>query len=171
MRAGIHIKGHLRKLEKRCILREAVSPKRSGQICSCENGRQSESNEGYRESESQCVVNGGDLYFAVGGERQHFSGCPILKLKRWYERAKFKELRRNTEFTTRDEEQRMERLSLPRRISRRGGQVGTSQRESVYVRNQAVSRAAKLVPPPIEFGNVHMMLMVGTIIIEIGYPE
>ena len=53
----------------------------------------------------------------------------------------------------------------------RGHQDKKGGSGSAQVRKGAVDRAARFLPPPIEFGNVHMMLMVGTIIIENGVPE
>ena len=45
-------------------------------------------------------------------------------------------------------------------------QVRGRENGSTRVRNQAVVRAARLVPPTIEFGNIYMMLIVGTTIVE-----
>ena len=175
MRAGKDIKGHLRKLEKRCILREVIPPKRIEQICTCENSQHSGSNEdeakNENENENESAVDGGDLYFAVSGDRQHLDDCPVLQLKREYEHARYNELRHNKEFTASDKGRRARKLTVRRRKSPKDHQVGKSKSGTVYIRNKAVSRAVRSIPPPIEFGNIHMMLMVGTIIIEIGYPE
>ncbi|KAI9775385.1 MAG: hypothetical protein M1839_001240 [Geoglossum umbratile] len=167
VRAGGHYKTHLRKFEKRCILREVVSPTRSRRICTCENLRHSECSEESSDGE----VGTGALHFAVGGGRPHVDGCPVLKLKRRHEHAKIQELRRNTEFARSSEPQTTGGRSFSRATPPRGQQVKRRDSGSTNARNHAVGRVARSVPPPIEFGNVHMMLMVGAIIIENGVPD
>ena len=158
MRHGRYHRGtHLQKLEKRCILREVVTPTRSRQICTCENGQP----DGNGNEE--------DSHFAIDGGHPHQRNCPILKLKRLHEHAKRQELRDNTTQNPHLSAQGGERpgsaastqVNKSHQDKRRGG--GSAQ-----VRKGAVDKAARLLPPPVEFGNVHMMLMVGTIIIENG---
>lgn len=165
MRDGRYHRGtHLQKLEKRCILREVVTPTRSRQICTCENGQPDGNGDG--------DGNDGDLHFAVDGGHPHQRNCPILKLKRRHEHAKRQELRDNTTQELHLSTQGAERVG-----SAASTQVNKSHQDkrrgggSAQVRKGAVDRAARLLPPPIEFGNVHMMLMVGTIIIENGVQE
>jgi hypothetical protein len=165
-RAGKHCKAHLRKFEKRCILREVVSPMRSRWICTCENSQHPGNHDGDNDVEQAS----GDLYFAVSGERQRAEGCMVLKLRQQHERARFAELRHNTEFKRQVEAQTgVSRFSQTRPAG--GRKVGRSKTGSTHVRNYAVGRAARSIPPPIEFGNIYMMLMVGTLIIENGFPE
>src|SRR5271154_1369132 len=88
MRDGSYHRGtHLQKLEKRCILREVVTPTRSRQICTCENGQPDGNSNGDGSDE--------DLHFAVDGGHPHQRNCPILKLNRRHKHAKREELRHN----------------------------------------------------------------------------
>lgn len=152
-RASDHPGRHLRKFEKRCILREVVPPTRSRQICTCENQTPCTGDE--RE----------DLYFAVDGGYPHQRRCPVLKLKRRHELARVEELRRSRT-STQPPKDRQGR-GAGRGADRGRGSRGRIQKAS----SRSVGLAAQVVTPPIQFGNVHMMLMVGTIIIENGVSE
>jgi hypothetical protein len=165
MRNGSYHRGtHLQKREKRCILREVVTPTRSRQICTCENGQPDWNGDGDRSDE--------DLRFAVDGGHPHQRSCPILKLKRHHERAKLEELRQNKTQDAHLSAQRGGRVGSTAGIRpNRGHQGKKGGGGSAQVQKGAVGRAAQLLPPPVEFGNVHMMLVAGTIIIENGVPK
>lgn len=148
-RANIHPERHLRKFEKRCILREALPPTRRRRICTCEN-RPPHIGDDDDDSDD-----GNDLYFAVDGGYLHQPRCPVFKLKRRHEGVKFQELRRSRTGTqARGTDRSRESRS---RVQKAGSKI--------------LGSAAQAATPPIQFGNVHMMLMVGTIIIENGVPE
>ena len=141
-RANVHPEKHLQKLEKRCILRESIPPQHGRQICTCE------SQTSYTDDDSDGSSN--DLHFAIKGAYDHEPQCPVLSLKWRHEGAKFRELRRARRTRTRRSER---------------GRSGVQKASSMVV-----GSSAQAVTPPIQFGNVHMMLMVGTIIIENGVP-
>jgi hypothetical protein len=151
-RANVHPERHLQKFAKRCILREAVTPRRRHQICICENKPPSIGDDGDNDDDRD---DGVDSHFAVDGGYLHQPRCPMWRLKRRYEGVKFQELRR---YRTRTQAR-----GIDRRIgSRNPFQIAASK---------AVGSSAQAVTPPIQFGNVHMMLMIGTIIIENGVSE
>lgn len=167
MRNGSYHRGtHLQKREKRCILREVVTPTRSRQICTCENGQPDWNGDGDSDGRD------GDLHFAVDGGYPHQRSCPVLKLKWRHERAKLEELRHSKTQDAHLSAQRGERVgSTAGARTNRGHQGKKRGGGSAQVQKGAVDRAARILPPPIEFGNVHMMLVAGTIIIENGVPE
>ena len=152
-RANVHPERHLQKFEKRCILREAITPRRRHHICACEN------KPPYSDDDDDDDGGGRDrgvnLNFAVDGGYIHQPHCPISRLKRRYEGAKFQELRR---YRTGNQARGMD------------GARGTRNRVR-KASSRMVGSSAQVVAPPIEFGNVHMFLTVGPIIIENGIDE
>lgn len=160
MRNGKHKIDHLRKYEKRCILQEVVSPMKSRQICTCRYAPTS-GNSGNE-----------DTRFAISRVRKHLRDCPVLQLKRRYEQAKRDELRHHHHMvdSPKTQKARIFRFNISP-LFPRGGKKDHKQGKATHVGTRAVGWAAKSMPPPIQFGNVHMALMVGPIIIENGYPE
>lgn len=161
MRNGKHTIDHLRKYEKRCILRDVLSPIKSHQICTCDYAPTS-ANSG-----------GEDTRFATCRGREHLRDCPVLQLKRRYEQAKRDELKHHQQHMVdnpKTQKARIFRFNMGTLFSRRG-KKDHKQGKTTYVGTRAVGWAAQSMPPPIQFGNVHMALMVGPIIIENGYPE
>ncbi|KAH0545446.1 hypothetical protein FGG08_000447 [Glutinoglossum americanum] len=162
---GAQGRSHLRKYEKRCILRETVTPTQSRQICICEGSGGGEGDTG-----------GYDTLFAAIGGREHRQSCPIWNLKQRHEQAKIDELLhcKRTDNEANLKEVRRSRLSrinlffprntLARETHGRGTQGGSTD----IAGRRAMGWAAKSVPPRIPFGNIHMALMVGPIIIENG---
>jgi hypothetical protein len=160
MRNGKHKIDHLRKYEKRCILREVLSPMRSHQICTC----------GYAPTSAN--RGGEDTRFAIGRVHEHLRNCPLIQLKRRHEQAKRDELKHRQHMADNPKAQkpRIFRFNMSALFPRRG-KKDHNQGKMTYVGTRAVGWAAQSMPPPIQFGNVHMALMVRPIIIENGYPE
>lgn len=149
-RANVHPAEHLRKLEKRCILREVVPPTRCRQICTCED-RTAHTSDGDE-----------DQHFAVDGGYPHEEGCPVLGLKRCHEWARLQELRHAKACS---QAQKDGQGLGPGRGTERN--VGWAKRTA----SKSVGSAAQVVTPPIPFGDRHMVLMVGPILIENGVEE
>lgn len=143
----------IRKYEKRCILREAVLPSRSRQICTCG-------------AIHQVDVPHGDG-FAVDGGRQHLQQCPIGQLISRHMQARLAEVRQEIEMVSHIQAipQIETRLSMLRQQARRRIHRWRT-RDSTF--KQFAGSAVQKRPPNIPFGNVHMALMIGTVIIENG---
>jgi hypothetical protein len=95
----------------------------------------------------------------------------VLQLKQRHERAKKDELSRHRFITDNTEMQKAKIFGFDiSRLLPRDGKGDKKQGKMAYVGSRAVGWAAQSMPPNIPFGNAHMMLMVGPIIIENGYP-
>jgi hypothetical protein len=160
MRNGKHKIDHLRKYEKRCILREAVSSIKSRQICTCGYAPTSGNNSGEDTCSAICRV------------RKHLRDCPVLQLKRRHEQAKRDELKHRQHMADdpKTQKARIFRFNISA-LFPGGGKKDYKGGKVTYVGTRAVGWAAQSMPPPVQFGNVHMALMVGPIIIENGYPK
>jgi hypothetical protein len=144
------------------MLQEALSPTGSHRICTC--GHTPASGDGAGE----------DTRFAIDGVREHLRDCPVLQLKWRHEQAKRDELKHHQQQHEANDSKARKARILKFNMSAlfpRGGDTDNKQGKTTHVGRRVVGWAAKSMPPPIQFGNVHMALMVGPIVIENGYPE
>ncbi|KAN0074071.1 hypothetical protein V8E54_008008 [Elaphomyces granulatus] len=131
-----------KKLGKRCILRETVTPAQIRRICTCGNNYIS-------------IIDGADNHagFAVDGGQPHLQGCPVLQLGRHHERAKLDELRRKK--NAHASQAKRGTISLRQR---RG--VRKIDGPSTRIQNSVFGRVTRALPLQITYGNVHETSMI-----------
>jgi len=167
-RKNVHSTRHLEKIQKQCVLAGSVTPAQSREICHCSD-----------------VSSEKETLFPIEllDYPKHCSSCDLLTLKGLHNLAKPKELTKEKEKlhteTTEDNRTKPNKPSpggLGHKLMRQVTTASTAvlaQSEQILasIKKQLIKRGVRPAIERVPFGNVHMALMVGTLVIEIGVPQ
>ncbi|KAF8243667.1 hypothetical protein K440DRAFT_663983 [Wilcoxina mikolae CBS 423.85] len=158
---------HLEKMQKQCILADCITPIQGREICHCSDVSS--------EKEALFPIEQVDY-------PKHCNNCGLLTLKELHNLAKRKELLEDERLHIVATEEHRTAAAKPSQASlgyklmrqvstaseavlARSGQISES------IKKQLIKRGVRPATNRIPFGNVHMALMVGTLVIEIGVPH
>ncbi|KAL8337723.1 hypothetical protein RB598_006557 [Gaeumannomyces tritici] len=161
----------LRKIHKRCVLSDCLSEEAAQRACRCPGLGAPSKPDNTTYSSSSSSGPGSErpqrplFPFGAGDRDRHEQTCALARLRRRHERAKVTELQRLGMLEETPEGDGGEAGGLPALAAARA-----AVRAAVGVASRAGARATK-VADNIPYGNVHMSLMVGPLIIENGVPQ
>jgi len=166
-RNGAHQVSHLRKHQKHCILSDAISPRQGQNLCPCRDYDRSETPYPFTETE----------------KLNHASDCTLLSLAPEHVKARYADLVqcKTLAMEKTPEKDRSETLSVLSRTSQRSSLLRRishyrSKTEGSLPSKRGIAKsillpAIKSISENIPFGNVHMALCFGPLMIENGVPE
>ncbi|KAL8284546.1 hypothetical protein RB600_009112 [Gaeumannomyces tritici] len=158
----------LRKIHKRCVLSDCLSEEAAQRACRCPGLGAPSKPDNTTYSSSSSSGPGSErpqrplFPFGAGDRDRHEQTCALARLRRRHERAKVTELQRLGMLEETPEGDGGEAGGLPALAAARAAvraAVGVASRAGVRA-----TRAADNIP----YGNVHMSLMVGPLMIENG---
>ncbi|KAL8366755.1 hypothetical protein RB595_010558 [Gaeumannomyces hyphopodioides] len=163
----------LRKVHKRCVLSDCLSEEAARRACRCPGlGAPSKPDDTNGTNDATCSNSSLDsehvqrplFQFGAGDRHGHEQTCALARLRRRHERAKMTEL---------------QRLGMLEGTPESGGDARgppglaaarAAARAAVGAASRAGARAIKATDN-IPYGNVHMSLMVGPLMIKNGVPQ
>jgi hypothetical protein len=175
-RNNIHPLSHLRKFPKHCVITNSVSLLQSQQICQC------------HQSPSSQLSKSSLFPFRYGQREIHYSGCGLLNLTPEHFKVRYADIHRGKNrwnpLTIRNGNpalastpspssgRPLEQKTLPGNQNLLGSTPSDSH--SPDPKPFLKSMLKPIIHPVLEkipFGNVHMALMFGPLVIENGVPE